>query len=104
MAKGKKKKRNQAQNAALYKLIKPYIRDNRVLFAILGAMGAGVALAAAVGTDKGRTIVDNLTQALKDLGQPQPDTASHHDIAGATTAAAAVEDKKSKHPKQFAVE
>src|SRR5687768_11456909 len=103
MAKGKKKK-NQTQNAALYKIIKPYIRDNRVLFAILGAMGAGVALAAAVGTDKGRTIVDNLTQALKDLGQPPHDTASHHDTAAGTTAVAAVDDIKTKHPKQFAVE
>jgi hypothetical protein len=63
---------------------------------MLGAMGAGVALAAAVGTDKGRTIVDNLTQALKGLGQ-------HHDtgpIAGGT----AFEDKKNKHPKPVPVE
>jgi hypothetical protein len=98
MGKGKKKKRNQNPNAALYTTIKPYIKDNRILFAMLGAMGAGVALAAAVGTDKGRTIVDNLTQALKNLGQPHPDTAE------VNTAAAAPDDRKGKHTKQFAVE
>lgn len=95
MGKGKKKKKNQNPNASLYKTLKPFIQDNRILFAMLGAMGAGVALAAAVGTDKGRTIVDNLTQALKNLGQPHPDTA---------TAPIALDDKKGKHPKQVAVE
>jgi hypothetical protein len=99
MAKGKNKKKNQNQNASLYKIIKPYVRDNRVLFAMLGAMGAGVALAAAVGTDKGRTIVDNLTQALKGLGQPH-----HDDTGGIAATGAALDDKKHKNPKQFAVE
>jgi hypothetical protein len=103
MGKGKKKKRNQNQNldqnASLYKAIKPFIRDNRILFAMLGAMGAGVALAAAVGTDKGRSIVDNLTQALKNLGQPHSDAA-----AGTTTAPVAIDGKKGKQPKQVTVE
>lgn len=94
MGKGKKKKN---QNASFYKTVKPFIKDNRMLLAILGAMGAGVALASAVGSDKGRTIVDNITKALTNWGQsPEP--------AGAATAGAALETKKGKHPKQFAVE
>src|SRR5688500_11244572 len=97
MAKGKNKKKNQTQNASLYKLIKPYVRDNRVLFAMLGAMGAGVALAAAVGTDKGSTIVDYVTQALKGLGQ-------HHDTDPIVSAGTTFEDKKNKHPKPVPVE
>jgi hypothetical protein len=89
MGKGKKKR---SQNASFYKTIKPLIKDNRVLVAILAAMGVGVALASAVGSEKGRNIVDNIARALKDWGQPQG------------LAEAAPEDKKGKHAKQFAVE
>jgi hypothetical protein len=89
MGKGKK---NKKQNLSFYRSIKPLIKDNRVMFAILGAMGVGVALASAVGSDKGRAIVDSIGKALKDWGQPQ-------DLAGP-----AAEEKKGKHPKQFAVE
>jgi hypothetical protein len=89
MAKGKKKNK---QNLSFYRTIKPLIKDNRVLLAILGAVGVGVALASAVGSDKGRTIVDNISKALKDWGQP-------NELAGP-----ALDEKKGKHPKQFAVE
>jgi hypothetical protein len=89
MGKGKKKKN---QNLSFYRSIKPLVKDNRVLLAMLGAMGVGVALASAVGSDRGRAIVDNISKALKDWGQP-------HELAGP-----AIEEKKGKHPKQFAVE
>jgi hypothetical protein len=100
MGKGKKKKGNQ--NASFYKAVKPFIKDNRMLLAILGAMGAGVALASAVGSDKGRTIVDNLTKALTNWGQPLDTPGAL--TAGTTTASTSLDDKKGKHPKQFAVE
>jgi hypothetical protein len=89
MGKGKKKR---SGNMTFYKTIKPLIKDNRVLLAILSAVGVGVALASAVGSDKGRTIVDNIAKTLRDWGQPQG-------LAEATT-----EDKKGKHAKQYAVE
>ena len=89
MGKGKKKKK---QNLTFYRSIKPLIKDNRVMLAILGAMGVGVALASAVGSDRGRAIVDNISRALKDWGQP-------HELAGP-----APEEKKGKHAKQFAAE
>ena len=89
MGKGKKKK--QQQNASFYKAIKPLIKDNRVLLAMLGSMGVGVALASAVGSDRGRAIVDNIARALRDWGQPQE-------------LLAAPEEKKGRQAKQFAVE
>jgi hypothetical protein len=91
MGKGKKKKN---QYASFYKTVKPLIKDNRVLVAIIAAMGVGVALASAVGSDKGRAIVDNITRAI--TGGASPPTGG--------LAEAATEDKKGKHPKQFAVE
>jgi hypothetical protein len=89
MGKGKKKRN---QNTSFYKTIKPIIKDNRILLAILSAVGVGVALASAVGSEKGRNIVDNMASALRSWGQPTSLTE------------AAPEDKKGKHPKQFAVE
>ena len=89
MGKGKKKNK---QRLSFYRSIKPLIKDNRVLLAMLGAMGAGVALASAVGSDKGRSIVDQITKTIKDWGQ-------HSELAGPT-----LDDKKGKHAKQFSVE
>ncbi|MGV3502752.1 MAG: hypothetical protein ACO1O1_03545 [Adhaeribacter sp.] len=88
MGKGKKKNK-KLQNASFYKAIKPLIKDNRVLLAMLGSMGVGVALASAVGSDRGRAIVDNISRALKNSGLAQ-------DLL-----AAAPEEKKgrqTKHP------
>lgn len=63
MAKGKKKNKKNS----FYKSIKPYISDNRVLFSLLGAAAAGVALAAVVGTDKGKEMIDKVAMAAKDF-------------------------------------
>lgn len=90
MGKGKKKKK--LQNASFYKAVKPLIKDNRVVLAMLGSMGLGVALASAVGSDRGRVIVDNIAGAIKNWGQPQ-------DLL-----AAAPEEKKGRHSKQLAGE
>lgn len=89
---GKGKKNKKLQNASFYKAIKPLIKDNRVLLAMLGSMGVGVALASAVGSDRGRAIVDNIAGAIKNWGQPQ-------DLL-----AAGPEEKKGRHSKQLAGE
>lgn len=89
---GKGKKRKKLQNASFYKAIKPLIKDNRVVLAMLGSMGIGVALASAVGSDRGRAIVDNIARAIKDWGLPQE------------LLAAAPEEKKGRQAKQFATE
>ena len=60
----KKKKKNSKQNS-FYKAVKPYIKDNRILFSILGAAGLGVAIASAVGTDRLGSFVTQLTDAFQ---------------------------------------
>ena len=95
MAKGKKKKKNK--NKSFYKNIKPFIRDNRVLYSILGAVGVGVALASALGTEKGRSIVDKLTAAVKDLG---PDQLAESNAEPEVP----VSEKRTKGAKQFSEE
>ncbi len=69
-AMGKNKKKSK-KNSSFYKAIKPYIKDNRVLYSILGAAGVGVALASVFGTDKGREIVDNFANTIKGIGGNQ---------------------------------
>ena len=104
MSKEKKKKNNKAnktskpnKNKTFYKSIKPFIQDNRVLYSILGAVGVGVALASALGTERGRALVDKLTTAVKDLG---PESLAADNTETETTAP----EKRIKSPKQFAAE
>ncbi|GEO06109.1 hypothetical protein AAE02nite_37730 [Adhaeribacter aerolatus] len=94
MGKGKKKKN---KNKSFYKSVKPFIQDNRVLYSILGAVGVGVALASAFGTERGRSMVDKLTSAVKDLVPDQltADNAEPELI---------VPERKIKSTKQFAAE
>lgn len=70
MAKNKKK---STKHRSFFKVIKPIIRDNRVLYSILGALGAGLAIGAALGTDKGGMLVDKITAAVKEIVPPQPE-------------------------------
>ncbi|MDQ3290346.1 MAG: hypothetical protein M3Q05_03545 [Bacteroidota bacterium] len=91
-----KKKKNKKNNS-FYKAIKPYIKDNRVLYSILGAAGVGVALASAFGTDKGRAIIDNFTSTLKGIGGNQ-------NKGTLTEPEPALADKKPKNAKNFAIE
>lgn len=93
-----KKKKNKKNKVSFYKNIKPFIKDPRVLYSLLGAVGVGVALASVIGTDKGRSLVDKLTTALGNLG-PDQNAASDTEPDQSATA-----DKKIKQPKQFAVE
>ena len=68
MAKGKKKNKKNS----FYKAVKPFISDNRVLFSILGAAGVGVALASAIGSEKGRDLVDKIAGAAREFTQGKP--------------------------------
>jgi hypothetical protein len=97
MGKGKKKKNKKNKNKSFYKSVKPFIQDNRVLYSILGAVGVGVALASAFGTERGRSMVDKLTSAVKDL-VPEQLTADNAEPE------ATVPERKIKSTKQFAAE
>jgi len=75
MANKKNKKKKSDKTGSFYKSIKPFIKDSRVIYSILGAAGVGVALASAFGTDKGRSIVDNIAGTLQNYGLiPTPET------------------------------
>ncbi|MDQ4140525.1 MAG: hypothetical protein M3142_08360 [Bacteroidota bacterium] len=98
---GKNKKKSKKNNT-FYKAIKPYIKDNRVLYSILGAAGVGVALASAFGTDKGRAMIDNLTNTLKGIGGNQNSGATA--TATSTESEPVVADRKPKAAKHLAIE
>ncbi|MBC3540056.1 hypothetical protein ACFSC6_04300 [Rufibacter sediminis] len=70
-----KKKKKGKKHQTFYKAVKPYIKDNRVLLALLGAVGAGVALGKALGHDRAGNLVDGITAAVKHL--------THHHTADA---------------------
>ncbi|PSR55840.1 hypothetical protein AHMF7605_21225 [Adhaeribacter arboris] len=93
---GKNKKKGK-KNSTFYKAVKPYIKDNRVLYSILGAAGVGVALASVFGTDKGREIIDNFTNTLKSIGGKQD-----AEVSGGQEPT--ITDKKPKAAKHFAIE
>ncbi|MES2731033.1 MAG: hypothetical protein V4714_04765 [Bacteroidota bacterium] len=79
MAKGKKK--NKGAKNSFYKSIKPFISDNRVLFSIIGAAGAGIALASVFGTEKGKQIVDRVAGVVNDLTHRSPVASKNTSIA-----------------------
>lgn len=64
-----KKKNKKGKKSAVYKALKPILRDNRVLLAVLAAAAGGVALAAAIGTDRGKQVIDGLSDSVKGLMQ-----------------------------------
>ena len=45
-------KKKKVKKSKLYKTLKPYISDPKVMWSIIGAAAAGVAIAAAFGTEK----------------------------------------------------
>ena len=67
-------KKKSKKHQSFLRVIQPVIRDNRVLYSLLGALGAGLALGTVLGTEKGGAIVDKLTLAVKDLGQSKAST------------------------------
>ncbi|WP_125077631.1 hypothetical protein [Rufibacter latericius] len=67
-----KKKKKGKKHQTFYKAVKPFIKDNRVVLALLGAVGAGVALASALGLDRAGNLVDGITAAVKHLAHHTP--------------------------------
>ncbi|KAA3439622.1 hypothetical protein [Rufibacter hautae] len=66
-----KKKKKGTKHQTFYKAVKPFIKDNRVLLALLGAVGAGVALGKMMGPDRAGNLIDGITATVKHLAQPK---------------------------------
>ena len=66
MAKSKKK---NEEHLSIHNAIKPYIKHNRVLYSILGGMGAGFILATIMGTEKSKALLDKITATVTEFGQ-----------------------------------
>ncbi|WP_205500849.1 hypothetical protein [Rufibacter psychrotolerans] len=64
----KKKKKHQS----FYRAVKPFIKDDRIVYALLGAVGAGVALASAIGPDRANSLLERVTSALWAFGHNTP--------------------------------
>jgi len=71
MKKGKKKNK---KNQSLLKKIKSALPNNRVLYSILGGVGAGLALGTAIDKDKRQALVDKVTDAFQGLSRPTIET------------------------------
>jgi len=67
MKKGKKKNK---KNLTLYNKIKSSIPNNRVLYSILGGVGAGVALSSALGKEKRQAMLNKVTGTFQGLRRP----------------------------------
>ncbi|MBC7922794.1 MAG: hypothetical protein H7Z75_17085 [Ferruginibacter sp.] len=66
---GKKKK---SKKSPFYKMIKPFISDDRVMRAILNAAAAGVAWVAAARASKNAVAVEEMAQETKDALHDMP--------------------------------
>ena len=71
MAKGKNKTK---KNKSLYKSIKASIPKNKVLYSVLGAVGAGLAISSAIGKTNRQALVDKVTTTFKGLKSSSSDT------------------------------
>ena len=67
MSKDKKKSK---KHQSFHQAIKPFIQDTRVFYSVLGALGAGVVLGATLGSEKGGALIERITAAVKEWGQP----------------------------------
>ncbi|MBC3540057.1 hypothetical protein ACFSC6_04295 [Rufibacter sediminis] len=70
MAKNKNKKNKEAKgtkNKSLLSGVKSLTKNKKVLYSLLGAAGAGIAIAA-LGKDKRRSLTDSVTNSVKGLG------------------------------------
>lgn len=73
-----KKKKNKGNKSPLLKTLKPLFKEHRGLMTVLGAAAGGAALAAVLGTDRGKQVITSLSESLKELmhlnnnGRPTP--------------------------------
>ena len=67
MAKGKKKNK---KNKSWFKTIKSSIPNNKVLYSILGGVGAGLAIGSVMDKDKRNALVDKVTSTFQGFSRP----------------------------------
>ncbi|WP_207430626.1 hypothetical protein [Sabulibacter ruber] len=66
---------------------------------MLGAVGAGVALASAIGPEKAGSLIERVTKAIKDIGTPKAKAGKKDKPPKQVKPA-----KQDKSPKPFAIE
>jgi len=67
MKKGKKKNK---KNPTIFTKIKAAMPNNRVLYSVLGGVGAGLALGTAIDKDKRQALTDKVTSTFQGLRRP----------------------------------
>lgn len=67
-----KKKKKEKSKDTLYGVIKPFIQHKQVLYAVLGAVGAGAAMGFMLGPEKAHNLIHNFTNTIKNFGQYKP--------------------------------
>ncbi|KAA3439623.1 hypothetical protein [Rufibacter hautae] len=65
--KNKTKKNKDKQNKSLLSGVQSLVKNKKVLYSLLGAAGAGIAIAA-LGKDKRRSLTDKVTSSVQGLG------------------------------------
>jgi hypothetical protein len=60
-------KKNNKKNHSFFKTIKSSIPSNRVLYSILGGVGAGLAIGTAMDKDKRQALADKATSTFQGL-------------------------------------
>ncbi len=79
MSKGKNKSK---KNRSIYKAIKPYIPNSKVLYSILGVAGVGLAIGAAMGKDKRQALTGKITDSVKNLRKRPATSDTSNNLAG----------------------
>ena len=73
MSKGKNKTK---KNKSILKTIKASLPNNKVLYSVLGAVGAGLAISSAIGKTKRQALVDKVTTTFKGFKGSSSDTST----------------------------
>lgn len=67
MGKKKKNKNKNKFKKISSKRVSSFLTDNSLLLAVLGGAAAGISLAALLGTEKAKQIVDNISESAKNI-------------------------------------
>ena len=70
----KKGKNKTKKNKSLFKTIKASVPKNKVLYSVLGAVGAGLAISSAIGKTNRQALVDKVTTTFKGFKSSSADT------------------------------
>ena len=91
----KKKKKGKSKDT-LYEAIKPFVQHKQVLYALLGAVGAGAAMGFIMGPEKANGLIHNFTNTIKNFG--------HHKAHKPKKKKLPKLGKRKKQPKPFELE